>query len=174
MRLYGCEKHGRIDLNPLTPRSHTHRVRCCRVLFRRVSLAVAVIVLQIVAMDGGHLKGGRWNGVMLTLSCKGANNTVIHVATIIGPKENAELYQTLLQTCKKNEQLKGFLEDSKTTYFTDGHKGSPAALKREAKDAQHRVCLKHITNNLTEKIGSVSTECSLRYRSVGFCNVSQR
>eukprot|EP00752_Nemacystus_decipiens_P010019 g8933.t1 len=104
-------------------------------------------------MDGGHLKG-RWNGVMLTLSCKDANNAIIHVATTIGPKENAELYQQLLQTCKKNQQMKKFLEDSKTTYFTDGHKGLPAALKSEAKDAQHRLCLKHTIGNISEKIGS--------------------
>ncbi|CAN0326757.1 unnamed protein product, partial [Hapterophycus canaliculatus] len=101
-------------------------------------------------MDGGHLKG-RWNGIMLTLTCKDANNTLIHVATIIGPKENTELYENLLRNCKRNPEMKELLEHPKTTYFTDGHKGSPAALRREAPNAQHRVCLKHIIGTLKEK-----------------------
>ncbi|CAN0407108.1 unnamed protein product, partial [Ectocarpus sp. 12 AP-2014] len=37
---------------------------------------------QVVGMDGGHLKG-EWNGMMLTLTCKHANNENIHVATVI-------------------------------------------------------------------------------------------
>ena len=161
-------QHCWLDVLPLLrPRIPRHACFCryfCTVF--ALFAGFAGFLLQIVSMDGGHLKG-EWNGVMLTLSCKDANNTIIHVATIIGPKENADLYQALLRTCKKNQQLKEFLEDSMTTYFTDGHKGSPAALKREGGDAQQRLCLKHITGNLTEKIGSVSTKCPLEVSERG-------
>lgn len=114
-------------------------------------------------MDGGHLNGD-WNGVMLTLTCKDVNNKLIHVATVIGPKENADLYQNLVRNCKKNPELKELLEDPKTTFFMDGQKGSPCAMDREVKDAQRRVCLKHMIGCLSEKVGSVSMTAFLSWR----------
>ena len=40
-------------------------------------------------MDAAHLKGS-WSGVMLTLSFKDANSNIVHVATAVCEKENAE------------------------------------------------------------------------------------
>ncbi|CAN0502858.1 unnamed protein product, partial [Laminaria digitata] len=107
----------------------------------------------IVAIDGGHLKG-EWKGVMLTLSCKDSNNKLVHVATVIAGKENAASYQFLLRQAKRNPEMAVFLDNPKTTFFSDGHKGSPAAMKTEVPRAQHRTCVKHVINNLREAVGS--------------------
>ncbi|CAB1097618.1 unnamed protein product [Ectocarpus sp. CCAP 1310/34] len=128
--------------------------------FRRVILmlgraarAAVRSPMKVVGKDGGHLKG-EWNGMVLTLTCKDANNEMIHVATVIGPKEDTSLYKTLLRNCKKNPKMRDLLEDSKTIFFTDQHKGATCALRGEAPLAQHRYCLRHIILNI-EKIGSV-------------------
>ncbi|CAB1104542.1 unnamed protein product [Ectocarpus sp. CCAP 1310/34] len=115
-------------------------------------MEIGVFLLVVVGMDGGHLKG-EWNGVMLTLTCKDANNENSHVATVIGPKEDTSLHKTLLRNWK-NPKMRDLLEDSKTTFFTDQHKGATCALRGEAPLAQHRYCLRHLLLNLEEEIGS--------------------
>ena len=102
---------------------------------------------QMVAVDAGHLKG-QWNGVMLTLSCKDSNNRLIHVATAVTPKEDASSYRFLLLQAKRNPEMATFLNDRRTTFFSGGHRGSPAAMKAEVPLAQHRTCVKHVINNL--------------------------
>lgn len=92
---------------------------------------------------------------MLTLSCKDSNNKLIHVATAIVPKEDASGYRFLLSQAKKNPEMVAFLDNPATTFFSDGHKGSPAAMRTEAPRAQHRTCVKHVINNLREVVGSV-------------------
>ncbi|CAN0467293.1 unnamed protein product, partial [Laminaria digitata] len=123
---------------------------------------------KIVAIDGGHLKG-EWKGVMLTLSCKDSNNKLVHVATVIAGKENAASYQFLLRQAKRNPEMGVFLDNPKTTFFSDGHKGSPAAMKTEVPRAQHRTCVKHVINNLREAVGSVREFESCLRTSLFFC-----
>ncbi|CAN0123648.1 unnamed protein product [Ectocarpus sp. 12 AP-2014] len=138
-------------------RETTGRFRSVFVMLRRAAHAAVRSPIkkrpQVVGMDGGHLKG-EWNGIMLTLTCEDANNENIHVATVIGPKEDTSLYKTLLRNCKKNPKMRDLLEDSKTTFFTDQHKGVTCALRGEAPLAQHRHYLRHLILNLEEKIGS--------------------
>ena len=108
---------------------------------------------QVVAVDAGHLKG-EWNGVMLTLSCKDSNNRLIHVATAVTPKEDASSYRFYFQQANRNPKMATFLNDRRTTCFSDGHRGSPAAMRAEVPLAQHRTFVKHVINNLRET-GSV-------------------
>ena len=51
--------------------------------------------VQVFSIDAAHLKGD-WNGVILMLSFKDADNNNIHVATAVCPKENADSYSYLL------------------------------------------------------------------------------
>ncbi|CAB1120555.1 unnamed protein product [Ectocarpus sp. CCAP 1310/34] len=134
-------------------RETTGRFRSVFVMLRRAAHAAVRSPMKVVGMDGGHLKG-EWNGMMLTLTCKDANNENIHVAAVIGPKEDTSLYNTLLRNCKKNPKMRDLLEDSKTTFFTDQHKEATCALRGEAPLAQHRHCLRHLILNIEEKIGS--------------------
>ena len=55
-------------------------------------------------MNAAHLKGA-WNSVMLTLSFKDANNNIVHVATAVCEKENAEAYKYLLQNVMRFHEL---------------------------------------------------------------------
>ncbi|CAB1104140.1 unnamed protein product [Ectocarpus sp. CCAP 1310/34] len=120
-------------------RETTGRFRSLFFMLGRAAYAAVRSPIKVVGMDGAHLKG-KWNGQMLTLTCKDANNENIHVATAIGPVENTDLYKTLMRGCKKNPKMRDFLEDSKTTFYTDQHKGGKCALEGEAPLAQHRNC----------------------------------
>ena len=105
-------------------------------------------------MDAAHLKGA-WNGVMLTLSFKDANNNIVHVATAVCEKENAEAYKYLLQNVMRFHELKSVLNSASTTFFTDGHKGSDAALPAVCPFTEDRRCLEHILRNIPA-VGDVS------------------
>ena len=107
----------------------------------------------MVAIDAGHLKG-KWNRVMLTLSCKDSNSRFIHVVTVVTPKENASSYRFLFQQAKRNPELATFLNDRRTTFFSDGHMGSPAAMRAEVPLAQDSTCVTHVINNLCEAVSS--------------------
>ena len=78
-------------------------------------------------MNAAHLKGA-WNRVILTLPFKDANNNIVHVATTVSEKENAEAYKYLLWNVMKFHELRSVLNSESTMCFTDGHKGSDAAL----------------------------------------------
>ena len=108
---------------------------------------------QVFSMDAAHLKGA-WNGVMLTLSFKDANNNIVHVAAVC-EKENAEAYKYLLQNVMRFHELKGALNNASTSCFTDGHKRSDAALPTVCPLAKDRRCLEHILRNIPP-VGDVS------------------
>ena len=114
-----------------------------------------VTVWQIVAVDAGHLKGD-WKGVMLTLTCKDSDNKLVHVATAVTAKEDAESYRFLLRQSMRNPEMAAFLDSPATTFYSDGHRGSNAAFKIVVPRAQHRTCVKHVINNLGQPVGSVS------------------
>ena len=85
-------------------------------------------------MDAAHLKGA-WNGVMLTLPFKHANNNIAHVATVVCEKHNAKAYNYLLQNVMEFLELRSVLISESTTYFTGGHKG--VSLNRGSLMLQH-------------------------------------
>ena len=105
-------------------------------------------------MDAAHLKG-TWNGVMLTLSFKDANNNIVHIATAVCEKENAEAYKHLLQNVMRFHELKSVLNGASTTCFIDGHKGSDAALPAVCPFTGDCRCLEHILTNIPA-VGDVS------------------
>ncbi|CAB1113470.1 unnamed protein product [Ectocarpus sp. CCAP 1310/34] len=93
----------------------------------------------MMAMDAGHLKGS-WKGVMYVLCMHDSNNKIIHVST----------------TCR-NEHMHRHLSSGEVTFFIDGHKGSPAALRAVLPQAPWRACVRHlITNkNMMKAMGHV-------------------
>lgn len=105
-------------------------------------------------MDGAHLKGV-WNGVMITLSFKDANNKIVHVATAITAKEDKESYMYLLTNAMKLEPLRQVLNNASYTCFTDKHKGSDSAVPALCPLTEDRRCLHHILKNIPA-VGSVS------------------
>lgn len=110
---------------------------------------------------------GKWNGVVLVETGKDTNNTLIVVAFVVCDKENAANYSFLLSEMKKNPHLKELLEDPLTILYTDEHKGSKAAIEREAKPTIHRLCLKHLAGNFPGPgIGEV---IELSYMTVACC-----
>ncbi|CAN0257547.1 unnamed protein product, partial [Hapterophycus canaliculatus] len=42
---------------------------------------------KVICVDAGHLKR-EWKGVMLIATCKDANNTLVHLVTVICDKDN--------------------------------------------------------------------------------------
>lgn len=114
--------------------------------------------MQVVSLDAGHLKGG-WKGVIYVLSTKDSNNHIVHIATVLADKENETNYKFLLEQTCKNEQMDRLLKSDKTTFFIDGHRGSPPALAAICGDARVCTCVRHlVTNKTMKKMGSVSIE----------------
>lgn len=114
--------------------------------------------MQVLCLDAGHLKGG-WKGVVYVLSAKDCNNRIIHVATVLADKENETNYRFLLEQTCKNEQMERLIKSNKTTFFIDGHRGSPPALAAVCPEARVRTCLRHLlTNKTMHKMGAVSSE----------------
>lgn len=106
-------------------------------------------------MDAGHLKGG-WDGQMLIVTFKDANNTLVHLATAICEKENSDNYAWLYRQMKKNSDMNSVLKDRKTTIFTDKHKSHEPALAAECPDLHHKWCLRHLIGNLKQQVGQVN------------------
>ena len=55
--------------------------------------------VQVFSVDARHLKDD-WNGIMVTLPLKNAGNNIIHVATALCQKENADFYN---DTCVQKQ-----------------------------------------------------------------------
>lgn len=104
------------------------------------------------------MKGG-WKGVVYVLSTKDNNNRIVHVASVVSDKENYTNYKFLLDETCKNEQMAELLKCDKTTFFIDGHRGSPPALEASCPDARWNMCVRHLlTNKGMKKMGAVSLE----------------
>ncbi|CAN0355484.1 unnamed protein product, partial [Ectocarpus sp. 13 AM-2016] len=104
----------------------------------------------MVAMDAGHLKGS-WKGVMYVLCMHDSNNKIIHVNIVLADKENATNYKFLLQQTCRNEHMHRLLSSGEVTFFIDGHKGSPAALRAFLPQAPWRACVRHLITNKNMK-----------------------
>ena len=89
---------------------------------------------------------------MLTLSCKDSKNRLIHVATAVTRKEDASTYRYIFSAGEEKPRITTFLDDRRTTSFSDGLRGSPAAMKAEAPLAQHSTCAKHVISNSTPSL----------------------
>eukprot|EP00752_Nemacystus_decipiens_P002471 g2327.t1 len=111
----------------------------------RAAFVIAKGLFKFLQIDGGHMKG-KWNGMVLVATGKDTNNTLVVVAFVMCDKENAANYSFLLSEMK-NPHLKKLLEDPLKTLYTDEHKGSKAAIQREAEPVIHRLCLKHLAGN---------------------------
>ena len=110
--------------------------------------------LQVFAMDAAAFKDV-WNGQYGTLSFKDANNHLIHVATVVQAKEDAAMYTNLLANTMKFPHLRDFLNNPKTTCFTDKHKGSDSAVPKICPLTEDRRCVEHLIKN-AGTIGTVS------------------
>ena len=112
-----------------------------------VSLLSRLFCDQIYSIDAAHLKGS-WNGVILVLSFKNSNNNVIHVASAVCAKENADAYTYLLRNAMKFEPMKEVLNKPSYTCFSDGHKGSASALPALCPLTEGRRCLQNVLKNI--------------------------
>ena len=92
---------------------------------------------------------------MLIVTFKDANNTLVHLATVICDKENCDNFSWMYRLMKKNPEMAAALDSDKTTIFTDGHSSHGPALRTHAKDAFWRLCLKHLIGRLTQQVGQV-------------------
>ena len=120
--------------------------------------------MQVFSIDAAHLKGG-WNGVILTLSFKDAGNNIIHVATAVCPKENADSYNYLLSKAMEFDGLREVLNNTSYTCFSDGHKGSNTALHECCPLVEDRRCMHHILKNIPavgQVCRSLQTESEFR------------
>ncbi|CAM9210391.1 unnamed protein product, partial [Laminaria digitata] len=91
---------------------------------------------------------------MLVATCKDANNTLLHVATVVCDKENADNYTWLYKMMKKNADMDGVLKSPKTTIYTDQHTSHAPAINLEAGNCQWRFCLRHVLGNIKQNVGS--------------------
>ncbi|CAB1108636.1 unnamed protein product [Ectocarpus sp. CCAP 1310/34] len=124
--------------------------------FLMLGKAAYVAAHSMVAMDAGHLKGS-WKGVMYVLCMHDSNNKIIHFSTVIADKEHATNFKFLLQQTCRNEHMHRLLSSGEVTFFIDGHKGSPAALRAVVPQAPWRACVRQlITNKNMKAMGHVS------------------
>lgn len=101
---------------------------------------------------------GPWNGVILTLSFKDANNNIVHVASAVCRNENAESYVYLLENAKKFEPLGAVLNSETMTCFADGLKGSEVGLFASCPLTEDRRCLEHMLRSIPD-VGKVREGC---------------
>ena len=106
-------------------------------------------------MDAGFLKG-EWEGVMIA-TFKDANNTLVHLATVICDKENSDNYSFLYALMRKNSYIEEVLDSDKTTIYTDQHQSHSSALYLHARHAVWKWCLRHLITNLDQEVGQVSS-----------------
>ena len=79
---------------------------------------------------------------------KNSNNNVVHVASAVCPKENADAYTHLLRNTMKFEPMKEVLNNAFHTCFSDGHKGSGSALPALCPLTEGRRYLQHVLKNI--------------------------
>ena len=119
---------------------------------------LSIAASQIVYVDARHLKG-EYEGVVLVMATEDSDNKLVMTAFVIVQKENADGYAYLFREAKKNPEMAVFLDNPKTTIYTDGQKGSPAALSKELPLSQFRTCTKHLIGNFKKGIGPVRVPC---------------
>eukprot|EP00904_Undaria_pinnatifida_P003990 jgi/Undpi1/13592/HiC_scaffold_9.g03246.m1 len=107
---------------------------------------------QVLCVDAGFLKG-EWEGVMLIATFKDANNTSVHLATVICDKENSDNYSFLYALMRKNSYMEEVLDSDKTTIYTDQHQSHSSALYLHAGHAVWKWCLRHLITNLDQEVG---------------------
>eukprot|EP00903_Cladosiphon_okamuranus_P019104 g17579.t1 len=89
---------------------------------------------------------------MLILTLKDANNTLVHLGTVICDK-NTDNYTWLYEKMRINADMGSVLEDSNVTIFTDQHKSHAPALAVQRPDVSHSWCLRHVILNLKQQVG---------------------
>lgn len=92
---------------------------------------------------------------MLLATFKDANNTLVHLATVICDKENSDNYSFLYGLMKKNSHMESVLNSNKTSIYTDQHKSHAPALATHARNAIWKWCLRHLMGNLEQQVGQV-------------------
>ena len=110
----------------------------------------------MLCVDAGFLKG-EWEGVMLIATFKDANNTLVHLATVICDKENSDNYSFLYAIMRKNSYMEEVLDSDKTTVYTDQHQSHSSALYLHAHHAVWKWCLRQLITNLDQEVGQVSS-----------------
>ena len=106
---------------------------------------------------------------MLILTSKDSDNKLVHVAAAVTAKEDAESYRFLLLHSMRNPEMAAFLDSPATTFYSDGHRRSNAALEIVVPRAQHRTCVKRVINNLGQPVGSVSASQSMLFERACSC-----
>ena len=104
---------------------------------------------------------------MLIATFKDANNTLVHLATVICDKENIDNYSFLYALMRKNSCMEEVLDSDKTTIYTDQHQSHSSALYLHARHAVWKWCLRHLITNLDQEVGQVSS-ISVFISSMGF------
>ena len=97
-------------------------------------------------LDAFHLKGP-WNGVCLIATCCDADNKTILLSFCVCPIENKDNYVYMLQSMKKCEAMRHYMDDIELVVVSDRDKGLLPAVAQELPNAIHRTCLKHLLRN---------------------------
>lgn len=110
---------------------------------------------QVLSVDTTPLTGF-WNGVMLTLSGKDSNDTIVVVSLLLCGTESVDNYRFLLRKSMENSDFARYLNSPRTTVYTDGRGSLDRALRAEASLAQRRLCLEYVLKSVEPPIGNVS------------------
>ncbi|CAB1105767.1 unnamed protein product [Ectocarpus sp. CCAP 1310/34] len=95
--------------------------------------------------------------MMLVATGMDADNRLMHVATGICDKENADNYSWFYRMMKNNAEMAKVLNSPKTTLFTDKHLSHEPAIRVHASKPVWRWCLRHVIRRLPEAPGSIVT-----------------
>ena len=102
---------------------------------------------------------------MLIATFQDANNTLVHLATVICDKENIDHYSWLYKMMRKNVDKGSVLDSDKTTIVSDQHKSHEPALNSQCGNVIKKWCLRHFVGNLQQQVGQVRE----LYRSMTGC-----
>ncbi|CAE6224026.1 unnamed protein product [Arabidopsis arenosa] len=98
----------------------------------------------IIGLDGTFLKVAV-KGVLLTAVGHDANNQIYPIAWAVVQSETADNWHWFVKQIKKDLGLE---DGSRFVIISDRSKGLLSAVKSELPNAEHRMCVKHIIENL--------------------------
>ncbi|KAM6584021.1 hypothetical protein CsatB_011023 [Cannabis sativa] len=106
----------------------------------------------LIGLDGCFLKG-YYEGILLSAVGIDANNCMFPIAYAVVDSENKANWEWFVEILKEDLQMNNSLS---FTFISDRQKGLLEAVKKHAKDAEHRFCVRHMYNNFKTKHPSLT------------------
>ncbi len=103
----------------------------------------------VISLDAGFMKNVQW-GSYQVMVCAGqdGNNRDLIFAIALVPVESESNYKFLLDTMKRDPEMKAFLEQPGLIVTTDRKKGLMNAVKKLLPASFHRFCALHLLGNI--------------------------